>query len=322
MHRSEYDRRRSPTPPATGLPPVGTPLGPWELELSAAANDRYWAGAGVDHPARHAGVLYPPMLANLMIVALQRRTDEPLLHLHQQVRTWGVATAPGLVRLTGEVVRGFAWRGREALEVRAEVSGGDGARLWTGTATFCTARRAARASGARTGPSPPPDTGAAPGPSVGPGPGAGPGVVVRRRSLRLDLDLLRTYSRRGNFHSEPELAARLGYPAPVAQGMQVAGPAFALLLEAWGEALLTDTQVEVWFRAPVLAGQTVTATARFGARPDGGAVRGSAGDKLGAVDDAAPADDATFVVRVDGDDETSTPAVTGTARRRPGVGAS
>jgi hypothetical protein len=46
-----------------------------------------------------------------------------------------------------------------------------------------------------------------------------------RRRLHLTEDLLRAYSRRGNFHSEADAAGRLGLPGLVAQGLQVAGPA-------------------------------------------------------------------------------------------------
>ena len=59
-----------------------------------------------------------------------------------------------------------------------------------------------------------------------------------KRSLELTPELLRLYSRRGNFHSDPDAAADIGYDQLVAQGMQVAGPAYGLLLEAWGEEFL------------------------------------------------------------------------------------
>jgi hypothetical protein len=36
---------------------VGTALGPLRITVSAAANERYWASAGVDHPALREGAL-------------------------------------------------------------------------------------------------------------------------------------------------------------------------------------------------------------------------------------------------------------------------
>lgn len=297
MHSDEYPvgGAEGAAPEHRCLPAVGTPLGPWVLELRAAANDRYWAGAGIDHPARGAGVLYPPLAANLLIVALQRVCDEPLLHLAQRLRTHATATAPATVRLSGSVRKRWEHRGREHLEVVAEVvaqgpgavtagAGGRGTLLWEGSAHFCTARRrpaprTARVMRGGDGRGADRERGEArtrPG-SAG---GAGAGAGVRRRSLRLEPELLRTYSRRGNFHSEPELAARLGYPAPVAQGMQVAAPAYGLLLEAWEDALLRDAEVHWTFHRPVVAGRTVTALAQIG--PDAASFTVGIDDESGA----------------------------------------
>src|SRR5262249_665241 len=46
------------------------------------------------------------------------------------------------------------------------------------------------------------------------------------------------YSRRGNYHSDPDTAQRIGLPGLVAQGVQVAGPAYGALLDAWGDEFL------------------------------------------------------------------------------------
>lgn len=85
-----------------------------------------------------------------------------------------------------------------------------------------------------------------------------------KRSLRLNAELLQAYSRRGNFHSDPEEARRLGIHGLVAQGMQVAGPAFGLLLDEWGEEFLAHGELELKFVGAVLVdgvddGQTVEA---------------------------------------------------------------
>ena len=70
-----------------------------------------------------------------------------------------------------------------------------------------------------------------------------------KRSLDLTPDLLRAYSCRGNFHSDPDAAAALGYERLIAQGMQVAGPAYGLLLDAWGEDFLAHGTIELKFIA-------------------------------------------------------------------------
>jgi acyl dehydratase len=85
-----------------------------------------------------------------------------------------------------------------------------------------------------------------------------------KRSLKLTPDLLRAYSRRGNFHSDPDAAAALGYDHLVAQGMQVAGPAYGLLLDAWGEEFLAHGAIELKFVAPCTDGETVEATVDAG----------------------------------------------------------
>lgn len=80
-----------------------------------------------------------------------------------------------------------------------------------------------------------------------------------KRSLHLSADLLRRYSRRGNFHSDPDAARGLGYERLVAQGMQVAGPAYGLLLDAWGDDWLDHGVLELKFVGMVTDGETVEA---------------------------------------------------------------
>lgn len=85
-------------------------------------------------------------------------------------------------------------------------------------------------------------------------------TVTLRRSLELTEERLRAYSRRGNYHSDPELARRIGLPGLVAQGVQVAGPAYAELLDRWGEEFLAHGELELRFVGMVWGGQTVEAT--------------------------------------------------------------
>jgi acyl dehydratase len=81
-----------------------------------------------------------------------------------------------------------------------------------------------------------------------------------KRALELTPDLLRAYSRRGNFHSDPDAAAGLGYTRLIAQGMQVAGPAYGLLLDEWGEEFLAHGSFELKFVSACTDGETVEAT--------------------------------------------------------------
>lgn len=116
-----------------------TPFGPVTYAVSEAANDRYWDAAGIDHPARRAGVLYPPMAANLTIIGLQTVDPTPLLHTAQRLVVHRRATAPAELVVTGSVTGRTEKRGREYREVTAEITTADGEPLWTSVATFVTA---------------------------------------------------------------------------------------------------------------------------------------------------------------------------------------
>jgi acyl dehydratase len=70
-------------------------------------------------------------------------------------------------------------------------------------------------------------------------------------------DDIRAYSRRGNYHSDPVTAQDIGLPGLVAQGVQVAGPAYAALLDAWGDAFLAHGECELRFVGMVLADQVI-----------------------------------------------------------------
>jgi acyl dehydratase len=85
-------------------------------------------------------------------------------------------------------------------------------------------------------------------------------VGTHRRKLLLTPELLRAYSRRGNFHSESDEADKLGLPGLVAQGMQVAGPAYGMLLDEWGDEFLERGELELKFVGMVMDGETVDAT--------------------------------------------------------------
>ena len=80
-----------------------------------------------------------------------------------------------------------------------------------------------------------------------------------RRSTITEAEI-RAYSRRGNYHSDPTTARRIGLPGLVAQGVQVAGPAYAALLDAWGEEFLAHGELELKFVGIVLAEQEIVTT--------------------------------------------------------------
>ena len=85
----------------------------------------------------------------------------------------------------------------------------------------------------------------------------------RTRTLTLTAERLRWYSRRGNFHADLDAARDLGLPDLVAQGMQVAGPGYGLLLDEWGEEWLASGVLELTFVAMVTAEETVEARVEF-----------------------------------------------------------
>jgi acyl dehydratase len=85
-------------------------------------------------------------------------------------------------------------------------------------------------------------------------------VSTASRSLTITEELVRAYSRRGNYHSDASTSSALGLPGLVAQGMQAFGPAYGLLLDAWGEDFLAHGEIEMRFVGLVLAGDTVDAS--------------------------------------------------------------
>jgi acyl dehydratase len=106
------------------------------------------------------------------------------------------------------------------------------------------------------------------------------------RSLALTGDLLRAYSRRGNFHSEPAEADRLGLPGLVAQGMQVAAPAYGAMLDRWGNELLERGVVEMKFLAMVVEDEVAAACVEIDGRTATFEVTTSGADKAVVIGSA------------------------------------
>jgi hypothetical protein len=125
------------TAPPFGGVAAGTRLGPLRFTVSSAANERYWAAAGVDHPVLRAGALYPPIAANLTILLFQTVATRPLLHTSQRLVSHRRGEAGTELTVTGSVTDRYEKRGREYAVVDAVVALPDGEPLWTSTATFC-----------------------------------------------------------------------------------------------------------------------------------------------------------------------------------------
>jgi hypothetical protein len=129
--------KRADLPPGSGLETLtaGQQLGPVEFTVSAAGNERYWASAGVDHPALRAGVLYPAIAANLTILLTQTVVERQLLHTAQQLRCRGRAHVDQTLTVRGHVRRRFTKRERDYVEIEAQIANADGV-VWESIATF------------------------------------------------------------------------------------------------------------------------------------------------------------------------------------------
>lgn len=116
---------------------IGTDLGPLQITVSPAANERYWGSAGAEHPLLRDGALYPPIAANLTILLFQTIAKRPLLHTAQRLLCHRRGEAGTALSVTGMVTERYEKRGREYAVVHAVVALPDGDPLWTSTATFC-----------------------------------------------------------------------------------------------------------------------------------------------------------------------------------------
>jgi hypothetical protein len=128
-----------PAPDAfAGLSP-GDPFGPFTVTIRPETNERYWRAAGAEHPLLVAGALYPPIAANLTILALGQRLDEALIQTRQLITCHARVDAPATLQTMGTVVDRREHRARPYLDVRAEITAA-GVALWTSEASFTTAR--------------------------------------------------------------------------------------------------------------------------------------------------------------------------------------
>jgi hypothetical protein len=113
---------------------AGTALGPLRVAVSAAANERYWRAAGIDHPALAAGALYPPIAANLTVLCFGEVCPDAMIQTRQHLRchrsvvaaVGGEGGAGGVELVTtGKVSRRYEKRGRTYVDVEAVVATAD-----------------------------------------------------------------------------------------------------------------------------------------------------------------------------------------------------
>jgi hypothetical protein len=103
----------------------GTELGPFRVTVSAAANERYWRAAGVDHPALAAGALYPPIAANLTVLCFGQVCPDAMIQTRQHLRCHRKVAAGVELVTTGRVLRRYEKRGRAYVDVETVVATAD-----------------------------------------------------------------------------------------------------------------------------------------------------------------------------------------------------
>ena len=104
---------------------AGTVLGPLHLTVSAAANERYWRAAGVDHPALAAGALYPPIAANLTVLCFAQVCPDAMIQTRQGLRCHRRVEAGTELVTTGRIARRYDKRGRTYVDVETSVTTAD-----------------------------------------------------------------------------------------------------------------------------------------------------------------------------------------------------
>jgi hypothetical protein len=101
---------------------AGTVLPPLRLTVSAAANERYWRAAGIDHPALAAGALYPPIAANLTVLCFGQLCPDPVIQTRQYLRAHLQVDAGTELVTTGNVAACYEKRGRRYVDVDTSVA--------------------------------------------------------------------------------------------------------------------------------------------------------------------------------------------------------
>jgi hypothetical protein len=117
---------------------VGQRLVPLHVTISAAANQRYWQASGVEHARLAAGVLYPPIVANLTILCFSQTVPDAMIQTRQRLKCHRIAMAGCELVTTGRIVDRYDKRGREYVDLETSVTTADApdSVVWESWVTF------------------------------------------------------------------------------------------------------------------------------------------------------------------------------------------
>jgi hypothetical protein len=126
----------------------GTVLEPLRITISAAANERYWRAAGVDHPALAAGALYPPIAANLTVLCFGQLCPDAMIQTRQTLHCHRRVDAGVELVTTGRITERYEKRDRVYVDVETTVATADAPDdpLWTSEVSFTPAATLAASS--------------------------------------------------------------------------------------------------------------------------------------------------------------------------------
>ncbi len=120
--------------PFAALEP-GDELPPLRLTVSAAANERYWRAAGVEHSALTAGALYPPIAANLTVLCFGQLCPEPVIQTRQRIECTRIQQAGVELETIGRVVARATKRGRDYVDIETTIRA-EGDVIWNSLVSF------------------------------------------------------------------------------------------------------------------------------------------------------------------------------------------
>jgi hypothetical protein len=115
---------------------AGTALPPLHLTISAAANERYWRAAGVDHPALAAGTLYPPIAANLTVLCFGAVCPDPVIQTRQYLKAHRRVLAGTELVTSGLVTACYEKRGRAYVDVETTIAAASDEPVWSSLVSF------------------------------------------------------------------------------------------------------------------------------------------------------------------------------------------